>query len=475
MQHTTKFIEHQEALLLNKFFNEMVSSDNPLAAFVAQALSISSTPIQRPSIEHPIAWAARAKTNHFWENGDVSTALAMQEIALLHELERTPLTCTSMVLKYCDIYLETTKRLTTISGREVPALPPLHYLLHLMKKTESISPFTVIFSRFASAKDYLGRSSLHVALDLGMTRCADNLIQAGVTGATDKWDRHPIHVACSQTSEALVKRVLEITVDYDVEDALGHSALHYASFYGNEGIIQLLLERGVNVHHKDDDGQVPISWAVRNGHTAAVQLLLKSGADARSRCRKESLLIIAASQGHAGIVKALLDNGARPFGQPALWRAAGAGHTGTVELLLRYGATIDGASFKGETALIYASEKGHANVVRALLKNGTSIDGKNIYGETALIYSSRNGHANVVEALLKKGASTNEETVYGDTAFSYARGNGHVDVVELLLKHGADSTVLSQGGGKEIVLAHGKNYHQYTTLSKGGSLLERLF
>ncbi|KAI1350661.1 ankyrin repeat-containing domain protein [Xylaria sp. FL0043] len=409
-QRKPGFIEHQETLLLNRFFNEMVFSDNPLAAFVGQTFSISPTPVQRSSLKHQITEAARAKANHFWENGDVSTALAMQEIALLHELEQNPRTRTSMFLKYSDIYLETTKRLTTVLGREVPALPPLHYILHLTKDTLPISPLDPIFSRFASAKDYWGRSSLHVALDLGMTRCADDLIGVGVTSTRDDWGRRPIHIACLQNSEALVKRVLEITVDCDVEDDLGRSALHYASSYGNESGVRLLLERGANIHHKDESHHSPISWAIIQGHTAVVQLLLEGGADGDSKYGGESFLTTAAALGHTSIVHALLDNGARPLNQPALFRAAGAGHTDTVILLLRYGASIDAEDFDGETALMYAS---------------------------------RNGHANVVEVLLDNGAIINEENMYGDTALSYARRYEHVDVVELLLKRGADSTALS--------------------------------
>ncbi|KAI0802738.1 ankyrin repeat-containing domain protein [Xylaria sp. FL0064] len=373
-----EFIEHQETFLLNEFFAEMVFSNNPLAAFVAQAFNISSTPFQGFPPGHPIPEAAGVKANHFWDNGD------------RHQSER----------------------LTTILGRDVPALPPLHYLLHLTKKTVPIWTFNAIFFRFASARDYLGRSLLHVTLDLGITSYAIDLIQVGIADTRDDWGRQVIPIACSQNSVAFVKRVLESTADYDVEDDLGRSALHYASSYGNEEIVRLLLERGANIHHEDGDGQVPISWATKHGHTTVVQLLLKNGAEAESRCGNGSLLTTAASQGHTGIVQALLNNGVRSLNQPALRKAAGAGHTGTVELLLRYGGTIDGANFKGETALIYASRNGHANVVETLLKNGASINEENMYGETALIYASRNRHVDVVELLLKHGA--------GSTALSHA-------------------------------------------------------
>ncbi|KAI0426571.1 ankyrin repeat-containing domain protein [Xylaria sp. FL1042] len=370
------FIKHQETVLLHKFFDDMVFSNNPLAAFVAQAFNTRSTPFQRYPLEDPIPEAAGVKANHFRANGDVSTALAMQEIALLHEVEWTPLTCASTLLKYCDIYLETTERLTTIFGREVPALPPLHYFLLLAKNSIIAPPFTPIHSHFVSTEDYFGRSLLHAALDLGFETSVLPLIQLGASAsAEDNWGRRPIHIACSGNSEALVKHVLENIVDYDVEDNLGRSALHYASSYGDESIVRLLLERGANIHHKDRDGQVPISWATEHGHTAVVQLLLESGADAESICRTESLLERAASQGHTSIVQALLKNGAdvhgwEPFGQRALLVAARAGHTSTVELLLSYGASIYERDMYGRTALSYARKNGHVDVVKVLLKHG---------------------------------------------------------------------------------------------------------
>ncbi len=293
----------------------MIPHNNVLGALIAQA-STGYTPFQQCTSSqkclHNHSLAAETRVDHFRENGDISTALAMQEVALLHNLDSISAGDNARLLKYCDIYLEITERLKLILGREVPTLPPLHLFLLLAQEKRFALLATPIRSRLVSMKDYFGRSLLHVALDHGTVVSVIHRFPFDVsTTSGDAWGRWPIHIACSGSPEALVAYVVYNTVDCDVEDCFGRSALHYASSCGKESSVQLLLKQGARVGRKDRDGRAPMSWAARHGHTAVVQLLLNNDADIDSRDNNgNTALFWAIKHGHTAVVHLLRKNGA---------------------------------------------------------------------------------------------------------------------------------------------------------------------
>jgi ankyrin repeat domain-containing protein 17 len=69
--------------------------------------------------------------------------------------------------------------------------------------------------------------------------------------------------------------------------------------------------------------------------------------------------------------------------------------------LLEHGADIElGAS----TPLMEAAQEGHADLVKFLLEKGASIDATTSTSDTALTFACANGHTDVVEILLEAGA-----------------------------------------------------------------------
>ena len=63
------------------------------------------------------------------------------------------------------------------------------------------------------------------------------------------------------------------------------------------------------------------------------------------------------------------------------------------------GADIDKAADGGYTPLYIASEQGHADVVRVLLDNGADASLRTSDGETALQVATRCGHTEVMSLL----------------------------------------------------------------------------
>lgn len=99
--------------------------------------------------------------------------------------------------KYCDIHDESIQRLKTIQGREVLPMPPLHNLL-LLTETGAFLPLIASQQHLIGQRDMLGRSLLHVALDLGIgeNMSAPHLFDKSAT-IRDTFGRSPLHIACS--------------------------------------------------------------------------------------------------------------------------------------------------------------------------------------------------------------------------------------------------------------------------------------
>ena len=172
---------------------------------------------------------------------------------------------------------------------------------------------------------------------------------------------------------------------------------------------------------------------------------------------KPAPLAIAAEKGHVGIVRALLDAGARVDAKDGQYRTG--------------------------TALMYAAQKGRAEVVRLLLSKGANPNARNdfpreyfrIHGSSphtdpenqvsALMYAAKGGHTEVASILVAAGAKVNAESYYDETALVFAAANGHAETVRKLLELGADLNANAEamrqyeaslgigGGGTALVYA----------------------
>ncbi|KAL6692003.1 hypothetical protein J3F84DRAFT_403077 [Trichoderma pleuroticola] len=86
----------------------------------------------------------------------------------------------------------------------------------------------------------------------------------------------------------------------------------------------------------------------------------------------------------------------------------------------------------GRTPLSWAAKNGHATVVKLLLEQGAEIDSKDNEGQTPLSMAAENGHEIVARLLLEKGAKAESKDKRDRTPLSLATKNGHETVVKLL-------------------------------------------
>lgn len=92
------------------------------------------------------------------------------------------------------------------------------------------------------------------------------------------------------------------------------------------------------------------------------------------------------------------------------------------------------------TALMNAVENGHAEVVKFLLDKGADFKMLFIY-ETVLHIAARKGHAEIAAMLIEKGAELNARDGLGRTPLYQAADREHPEMVRLLLAKGADKSI----------------------------------
>ena len=82
-----------------------------------------------------------------------------------------------------------------------------------------------------------------------------------------------------------------------------------------------------------------------------------------------------------------------------LINSAKMGDTRDVASILQKGAAIESTDIDGNTLLILAARDGHVDLVEYLIKQRARVNAMNSAGDTALKLAAFRGHLNVVEAL----------------------------------------------------------------------------
>lgn len=214
--------------------------------------------------------------------------------------------------------------------------------------------------------------------------------------------------------------VLALTADKNLglkrKDKVYGRFLCIAASSGRENALKFGMERCENLLHQDERHRTAIFRASENGHAKIVKQLLESGMD-------------------CGLS---LEKGA----DTSLSRAARNGHENVVQLLLKSeGVKDDGTYWVGVAQLFNGAREGDDNLARQLLnRDNVPMNLKSKSGYTPLMNASENGHDLIVELLLAQPAidpnirARSGSYDAGPTALGLAARHGHKSVVKLLLK-----------------------------------------
>ncbi|KAL8358563.1 hypothetical protein RB598_003024 [Gaeumannomyces tritici] len=225
-------------------------------------------------------------------------------------------------------------------------------------------------------------TALHLAAQRGSVSLVRYLADKGasVDGACLKNGFTPLHYACYWGRAEAAEELLGRDASLSATDSSGRTPFVAACRSGQVHMVKLLLLRAAPAG--DGERQRATVEAVRQSRTMVVELLLDSGCDANARDMqgyyKDSLLHIAASNGHAGLLQLLLLRGARhdavdTKGGPPLFDAIWSDVVDSARMLLEAGANPDAERETDETPLSIAISSNRAQVVRMLLQRGAKL------------------------------------------------------------------------------------------------------
>ncbi|XP_063595002.1 ankyrin-2-like [Penaeus indicus] len=179
-------------------------------------------------------------------------------------------------------------------------------------------------------------------------------------------------------------------------------------------------------------------------------------------CPQGSLLTLVFIRGHYHLVPLLLGAGAtnsagrRQF-TPMHWAAKKGAMKELLQLIKAFG--ISDQDECKTTPLHLAAQEGHADIVEALINYGVNIDARDKSGRTPLFMAALNGHLGVAEALIRRGAKVTALTFQNRTALHQAAQSGSLSVTQMLVRAGLPVACQDQNGLTPLDLAmiHGRS------------------
>ncbi|XP_063231947.1 uncharacterized protein LOC134536217 [Bacillus rossius redtenbacheri] len=289
-----------------------------------------------------------------------------------------------------------------------------------------------------------------------------------------------LHVAVLRNDVASIKHLLNSSVDVNVRDLGGRTALHLAAMikHGSE-IVDMLIQHGANVNILDEVLLwTPLRYADKLRAWSVIGTILQNKGDFKDLVLTKqtssdgdyiiSALHAAAKGGYVELLTFLLysdkyTNVTLDSDKCCLLHvAAQYGRKGVLELLLSKGANIMSKDKNERTALHFASKNGHLNIVQCLLDymkkkefirdsykfRNLLIDGLNAQekeGKTPLFIAAEFNHLEVIQYLAEKGADVNICSRDGYSPLYVALLKGNMEIVHFLKDKALVDTGTSNG------------------------------
>jgi ankyrin repeat protein len=283
--------------------------------------------------------------------------------------------------------------------------------------------------RFRDAAANRAQAELYLGSLEGFAREVAALHDADVQDK--KQDATLLHIAAAHGSAPALGVLLRDGVSPAVRNRNGETPMHWAARCGRARAVSALRAAGAARRPKDSSEYVPFDLAVENGHLAlALDLYSERTAD-----DLEDVLALALAQGDVTVVDDLStrERGV-PVRRliPEAWAGGLAtGDPAIVRVLLRNGIKADAVADKFPLLLIAAAQ-GNAESLHALIEAGARVDRSGPNGVTPLMAAAMNGNVGAIQVLLAAGAKADAKDRDRRDALDYAEWFEHEAVAGLL-------------------------------------------
>lgn len=241
--------------------------------------------------------------------------------------------------------------------------------------------------------------------------------------------------------DGALRRVLADQPALTTNGYINSTLLQDAVQLGRAGAVAALLDAGVPADEYNGFGVTPLMTAAWDGHAEVVRLLLEAGADPNA--------VIVTDRGY---------DDPNAYGRCALWGAVYGGHRAVIDLLepvtspgMRAQALEaaarqhdddfeDALPYPEETlALLRAARWGEQGDLSFAIEDGGDVsvrlrpeESHRWLGSTPLSFAAGRGRMDLVGALLEAGADLGQADHDGRTAADFADLNGHPEIAEFL-------------------------------------------
>lgn len=300
-------------------------------------------------------------------------------------------------------------------------------------------------------------SALFAAIEAGQIEAASMLFESGVDVKRLKADSYkPATLAAKSGSSSVLDLVIEKGCSLKDKDPQGWKPLHYAARYGHSHCMTRIVAEGVSVKSTTNDKETALHLAAIGGHAecAAILLIHDKKLLSTKDSQDQDALHLACRTGNTGLVRLLLDKGAKmdtcnAYGWQPLHIATAYGHLAIVHELVSRAA--------GTETKVRASSFDRLKETHGLVKKGHYAETRWPHtGSRPLHLAAEFNRNDIAAFLLERSVKADVADAQGWRPLHHAAFNSNARLVETLLGvHQANPHALTNSGKTAPIICDG--------------------